>query len=268
MELCMEKLSQQAFIDKCLLVHGDKYDYSRCLYKGALSLIEVVCKVHGAFFQKAKTHLYNKAGCMACARAITLSNLEPIHVPNSTKSFIDRSLTIHNGKYDYANSIYVGFKYDVDIICPIHGLFTQQAGTHLLGHGCPICAKKYTDPIARKISRHVSNFIRCGLKKKSSNKNGVSCRKYLPYSFQELREHLEKQFEPWMSWNNWGRYDVKTWDDNDQATWTWQLDHIISQSKLLYSSMEDENFKKCWALENLRPLSAKQNLLDGVNKVR
>jgi len=27
--------------------------------------------------------------------------------------------------------------------------------------------------------------------------------------------------------------------------------------------MEDENFKKCWALENLRPLSAKQNIIEG-----
>jgi hypothetical protein len=27
--------------------------------------------------------------------------------------------------------------------------------------------------------------------------------------------------------------------------------------------MVDEEFKKCWALSNLRPLSAKQNILDG-----
>jgi len=27
--------------------------------------------------------------------------------------------------------------------------------------------------------------------------------------------------------------------------------------------MEDENFKKCWSLDNLRPLSAKINILDG-----
>ena len=27
--------------------------------------------------------------------------------------------------------------------------------------------------------------------------------------------------------------------------------------------MEDENFKKCWALSNLRPLNSKQNLLEG-----
>lgn len=27
--------------------------------------------------------------------------------------------------------------------------------------------------------------------------------------------------------------------------------------------MEDEEFKKCWALSNLRPYSAKQNIIDG-----
>ena len=31
---------------------------------------------------------------------------------------------------------------------------------------------------------------------------------------------------------------------------------------------KDDNFKKCWALENLRPLSSKQNLLDGSTRVR
>lgn len=70
------------------------------------------------------------------------------------------------------------------------------------------------------------------------------------------------QFEPWMTWGNHGRYS-KLWNDNDSLTWTWQIDHIISQSKLPYTSMTDENFKKCWALENLRPLSAKQNIIKG-----
>lgn len=32
--------------------------------------------------------------------------------------------------------------------------------------------------------------------------------------------------------------------------------------------MDCEEFKKCWALENLRPLSAKQNNYDGVSKTR
>jgi hypothetical protein len=32
--------------------------------------------------------------------------------------------------------------------------------------------------------------------------------------------------------------------------------------------MEDENFKKCWSLENLRPYSAKQNIIDGAREIK
>lgn len=71
-----------------------------------------------------------------------------------------------------------------------------------------------------------------------------------------------------MNWDNYGSYGPKTWNDNDQSTWRWQLDHITPQSDLPYTSIGDENFKKCWALENLRPLSAKQNMIDGVTRTR
>ena len=63
-------------------------------------------------------------------------------------------------------------------------------------------------------------------------------------------------------------YVAATWDDSDPATWTWQIDHIIPQSDLPYTSMTDYNFRRCWALENLRPFSAKQNQLDGVTRIR
>ena len=95
----------------------------------------------------------------------------------------------------------------------------------------------------------------------SINKSGESILKYLPYSIEELKTHLENQFESWMNWNNHGIYS-NSWDDNDEATWTWQIDHIIPHSKLRYDSMSHPNFKKCWSLENLRPLSSKQNNLD------
>jgi hypothetical protein len=71
-----------------------------------------------------------------------------------------------------------------------------------------------------------------------------------------------------MNWDNQGAYNSKTWDDNDKSTWKWQLDHIIPQSDLPYTSMQDENFKKCWALSNLRPYSAKQNSIDGARGTR
>lgn len=114
----------------------------------------------------------------------------------------------------------------------------------------------------------ISIAIGDALKKNGKSKNGDSSLKYLPYTIQELREYLEAQFEPWMTWDNWGVYNSKTWDDNDLTTWKWQLDHIIPHSTFQYVSMEDQAFRDCWALSNLRPLSAKQNLLDGVNRSR
>lgn len=114
----------------------------------------------------------------------------------------------------------------------------------------------------------ISASIRQALKENDASKQGQSILKFLPYTIEELKIHIESQFEWWMTWDNYGIYDPKTYKDNDPTTWTWNIDHIIPQSDLPYTSMEDENFKKCWALENLRPYSSKQNMLDGVNRTR
>jgi hypothetical protein len=113
-----------------------------------------------------------------------------------------------------------------------------------------------------RIRRRVSSQVWHFLFKNGLSKNNKSLCKYIPYTIQELIEHLESLFEPWMTWDNYGSYKIKTWNDNDSSTWTWQIDHIIPHSKFQYSSMEDKSFQECWALSNLRPYSAKQNLLD------
>lgn len=122
--------------------------------------------------------------------------------------------------------------------------------------------RKKRDP-SFKLKKEISNLIRINLKKTGGSKNNETILKYLPYSMEELKNHIEHQFEKWMSWDNWGRYDVEAWDDNDQSTWTWNIDHIKPHSTFKYSTMNDEEFKKCWTLENLRPLSSKQNISEG-----
>lgn len=122
-----------------------------------------------------------------------------------------------------------------------------------------------------KLRIYVSHAIYIALRKNLSSKNNHSIMEYLPYSIQELKIHIASQFigwDSWMNWNNWGKYNVKIWNDDDCETWTWNIDHIIPQSDLLYTSMEDENFKKCWSLENLRAYSAKQNHRDGTTRIR
>jgi hypothetical protein len=122
---------------------------------------------------------------------------------------------------------------------------------------------KRKNDISFNLRSQVSKSIARILKVQNSSKMGNSVLEFLPYSIQELKIHIEKQFESWMTWDNWGKYNSKSWNDNDQSTWTWNIDHIVPQSKLLYASMLNDNFRKCWSLKNLRPLSSKQNLLDG-----
>jgi hypothetical protein len=114
-----------------------------------------------------------------------------------------------------------------------------------------------------RILKYLYNGIYCTVIRNKYLKSGLSILKHLPYSMEELKNHLENQFESWMTWDNWGKYRPNHWDDNNSSTWTWQLDHIIPQRYFNYESMKDDSFIKCYGLSNLRPYSAKQNILKG-----
>jgi len=103
------------------------------------------------------------------------------------------------------------------------------------------------NPVMR-LRNAVSHAVYSAITRNKGGKDGESVLQYLPYTIEQLKEHLEKQFEPWMTWENYGE---------------WHLDHVYPQSKLLYDSMEHPNFQKCWAIENLQPLEAKENIRKG-----
>lgn len=126
--------------------------------------------------------------------------------------------------------------------------------------------RRLDNPVFR-LRHSISVAIGKALASRGSSKGG-SCFKALGYTPKELQDHLANQFEWWMTVDNQGVYYPKLWDNNDPTTWRWQVDHITPQSDLPYTSMEEHNFKVCWALNNLRPLSAKQNCLDGTSRVR
>jgi len=104
-------------------------------------------------------------------------------------------------------------------------------------------SKKRRSTMSGKISDAFSSAIYRSLR---SGKSGKHWEEIVGYSVEQLKEHIEKQFEPWMSWGNYGKF-------------TWHIDHILPVSSFNYDSTESEDFKKCWALKNLRPLRAKEN---------
>jgi hypothetical protein len=110
--------------------------------------------------------------------------------------------------------------------------------------------RRANDP-AYNLKCNVSTHVYVALKNQGSTKGG-STFSALPYTPSDLVEHLEKQFDETMTWDNYGSY--------------WDVDHIHPQSLLPYTSLEDENFQKCWALNNLQPLEKMANIRKG-NKV-
>lgn len=53
------------FVARARKVHGEKYDYSRSEFINASTIMRIVCKSHGDFWQTSTTHL-NGNGCKKC----------------------------------------------------------------------------------------------------------------------------------------------------------------------------------------------------------
>jgi 5-methylcytosine-specific restriction endonuclease McrA len=64
------------------------------------------------------------------------------------------------------------------------------------------------------------------------------------YTFLALMCHLESLFQPGMTWENYGE---------------WQVDHIRPIASFTFTSADDPEFRQCWALSNLQPLWATDN---------
>ena len=125
------RMSTEDFIAKARAKHGDKYNYSRAEYSGALKKLTISCPEHGDFQQKADSHLRGQ-GCKHCRdRSIT----------DTTDSFTEKAARRHGGKYNYAKVMYGETQRDkVVITCPEHGDFEQSPQHHLDGCGCPKCS--------------------------------------------------------------------------------------------------------------------------------
>jgi hypothetical protein len=42
----MKRLTKQEFIERCKIVHGNKYDYSLVNYKNCMSKVKIICPEH------------------------------------------------------------------------------------------------------------------------------------------------------------------------------------------------------------------------------
>lgn len=94
-----------------------------------------------------------------------------------------------------------------------------------------------------RVSMSMSGHIRYCIGRR---KNGARWESLAGYDLATLMRHLERQFVRGMTWNNYGP--------------VWHIDHIQPLSSFRFESAEDPEFRAAWALSNLRPLWALDNI--------
>jgi hypothetical protein len=109
---------------------------------------------------------------------------------------------------------------------------------------------RYHNDVNRKISTCLRSRLNKALK---GNIKSASTMKLIGCSIDELRKHLESQFESWMNWNNHGPYDP--------IRKTWHFDHIEPMSSFNLECPEQQ--QRACNFNNVRPLLAETNLRKG-----
>lgn len=107
-------------------------------------------------------------------------------------------------------------------------------------------AKKRASDPALRLHHSVSSQIRNSL---AGAKQGRKWETIVGYTLLDLQAHIERQFCGNMTWENYGK--------------RWHIDHIVPRRYFTFTSPNDDGFKACWSLANLRPLDAVDNLRKG-----
>ncbi len=144
--------SQEKFIEDARKIHGNKYDYSKVVYKNNRNTVIISCVYHGDFFQFPGGHL-NGNGCKECSIDKRRK---------TTEQFIKDAIKVHKNEFDYSEVKYINNESIIIIICRIHGKFEQKANNHLNGGKCKKCiiekSKKTTAQFIEE-SNYIHNFF-------------------------------------------------------------------------------------------------------------
>ena len=104
---------------------------------------------------------------------------------------------------------------------------------------------KSKDDAKYKLNSNISRSVWGVLR---GEKKGRHWESLVGYTLADLKSHMEQNFQSGMTWENYGK---------------WHVDHIIPISAHNFTKPEHEDFKKCWALENLQPMWATENISKG-----
>lgn len=99
----------------------------------------------------------------------------------------------------------------------------------------------------KKLYKRIQTLLKRYLTKSNVDFKNVRTLNMLGFSLEELEQHLKSTMKDGMTWDQFLNGEI-------------HIDHIKPHSLFKYSSVEDEDFKKCWSLNNLQLLYKIDNL--------
>lgn len=237
-----KKLTLNQFVNKSNEIHKNKYDYSKVIYEKNDKKVIIICPIHGAFTQTPHSHL-NNHGCKQCANEYATTTQE---------EFIKKASKIHNNVYSYVNTEYNGAKNKIKILCKKHGLFEQNASSHLEGRGCPICSTSLGE--TRIINFFINNSIVYRYQKKFKKcKN----KRLLPFDFYVLDYNLLIEYDGEQHYNSseyfGGEEKLKSTQKNDEIKNEYCKNNGISLLRIPY-----------WEFKNIETILEKELKIIGI----
>jgi hypothetical protein len=195
-------ITNEKFIEKAKLKHGNKYDYSLVNYINANTKVKIICLKHGIFEQQPNNHIWGQ-GCIRC-----MSDRVSKARKYTKEQWINKFREKHGNRYDYSKfMVFNGSdsvsKNKIIIICKKHGEFLQTPNSHM-SCGCPHCnISKGEDEIEKYL---ISNGIEYIREYKFKNCINPKTNKKLPFDFYLLNFNLIIEYHGEQHYKKMGKY--------------------------------------------------------------
>ncbi len=194
-----------------------------------------------------------KASCQAKFGVDNAFQLEKViqgtkDTANNLSIFIKNAKKRHDNRFDYSQTIYdknCGVHQKVQIICRIHGVFTQKANNHTAGGICPRCAlirrqrkriREGAKPLRLTHYRHYTSLVDVETSKNESKVKNIEKRSlewHLDHKFSK-RKGFEQGILPYVIGSY---YNLEIISQHDNTTKHWHCSITLNE---LYNEMKEE----------------------------
>ena len=191
----------ETFIEKSHILYGNKFDYSKVVWKNYNTSVEIVCNdCKASIFVVPNKHLKGNTTCKNCGKLYKKEK----DLEKKTIEFIERLKILYGDKFDYSYINYINYDTKVKLLCKKHNQFFEEYPRNLLKgreKGCLLCkeelrieaAKNFIEK-AKKIHEDLYDYsLVIDTYKNMTTKVEIICNNCGQHFFQTPTTHIYSQ---------------------------------------------------------------------------